>query len=205
MKIAMFGATGRVGKEALKRALADGHEVIALARTPESLESNQLLTVIKGDIRDEAAVIRTIAGADIVFSAIGTDKTTTLTDAIPYMIKAMQGNNISRIVTIGTAGILQSRNKPELLRYEAGDANRRLTFAAEEHHKLYLSLEQSQLAWTIICPTYLPDGDAVGNYRIEEDFLPIDGKKITVGDTAAFAYEVLISDSHLRSRVGIAY
>ncbi len=205
MKIAIFGATGRVGNEVLKRALADGHEVIALARIPENLESNKLLTVIQGDIRDEAAVSSTIASTDIVFSAIGTDKTTTLTDAVPYMIKEMQVNNISRIVTIGTAGILQSRNKPEILRYEAGDANRKLTFAAEEHHKFYLSLEQSQLAWTIICPTYLPDGDAVGNYRIEEDFLPVDGKKITVGDTAAFAYEVLISDSHLRSRVGIAY
>ena len=205
MKIALFGATGRVGKEVLKQALAAGHEVVALVRSPEKLVGNDKLTTIQGDVRDAAAVSHAISGVDVVFSALGTDKTTTLTEAIPHMIGAMKDGGISRIITIGTAGILQSRIEPEKLRYEAGDTNRRLTFAAEEHHKVYDMLRQSGLEWTVVCPTYLPDGAAVGDYRTERDLLPEDGKKIAVGDAASFAYQELVEGHHIGFRVGISY
>ena len=205
MKIALFGATGRVGKEVLKQALAAGHEVVALVRSPEKLAGHDKLTIIQGDVRDAAAVSQAISGVDVVFSALGTDKTTTLTEAVPEMIGAMKEAGINRIVTIGTAGILQSSIEPEKLRYEAGDTNRRLTFAAEEHHKVYDMLRASGLAWTIVCPTYLPEGEAVGNYRTERDLLPEDGKKITVGDTANYAYQELVEGNHIGFRVGISY
>ncbi len=205
MKIAIFGGTGRVGNEVLNQALAAGHEVVALVRSPEKLTVEDKLTIIKGNVTDVEAVARTISGADLVFSALGTDKTTTLTEAVPHMVKAMKENDISRIVTIGTGGILQSRIDSEKLRYQAGDSNRRLTFAAEEHHKVYDLLRESELNWTIVCPTYLPDGEAEGNYRTERDFLPEDGKKISVGDTANFAYEELVTGNHIGYRVGISY
>ena len=205
MKIALFGATGRVGLEVLKQALGEGHEVTVLVRSPEKLAPHDKLTVIQGDVRDANAVTLAIAGMDVVFSALGTDKTTTLTEAVPHMIKAMKDAGINRIVTIGTAGILQSKIDPEKLRYEAGDTNRRLTFAAEEHHKVYDMLRQSGLDWTIVCPTYLPDGVAVGDYRTERDLLPGDGKQISVGDTAAFAYGELLQGDNIGFRVGISY
>ncbi|WP_186671976.1 NAD(P)-dependent oxidoreductase [Sporosarcina sp. BP05] len=205
MKIALFGATGRVGEEVLKLALAEGYEVTALVRSPEKLAPHGRLTVIQGDVRDADTVTLAIAGMDVVFSALGTDKTTTLTEAVPHMIKAMKDAWINRIVTIGTAGILQSKIDPQKLRYEAGDTNRRLTFAAEEHHKAYDMLRQSGLDWTIVCPTYLPDGVAVGNYRTERNLLPEDGKQIAVGDTASFAYGELLQGDNIGFRVGISY
>ncbi|MCZ2259303.1 NAD(P)-dependent oxidoreductase [Sporosarcina sp. G11-34] len=205
MKIALFGATGRVGGEVLKLALAAGHEVTALVRSPEKLTSHGQLTIIQGDVCDAKAVARAISQADVVFSALGTDKTNTLTEAVPHMIRAMEETGVSRIVTIGTAGILQSRTESEKLRYEAGDSNRRLTFAAEEHHKVYDMLHQSGLDWTIVCPTYLPDGAAVGDYRTERDLLPEEGKQISVGDTANFAYDELMEGYNTGFRVGISY
>ncbi|MFS0575684.1 SDR family oxidoreductase [Sporosarcina sp. 179-K 3D1 HS] len=205
MKIALFGATGRVGSEVLRLALADGHEVTALVRSPEKLAPHERLQVNEGDVRDWDTVNRTIEGADVVFSALGTDRTTTLTEATPHFIRAMEQSAVRRIVTIGTAGILQSRTTPDLLRYEAGDSNRRLTFAAEEHHKALELLQNSGLDWTIVCPTYLPDGPPTGSYRIERDVLPDEGKQISVGDTAEFAFAELLAGSHIGYRVGIAY
>lgn len=205
MKIALFGATGRVGMGVLKLALEDGHDVTVLVRSPEKLDAHNKLTIIQGDVREESAVARTIAGADVVFSALGTDKTTTLTEAVPHFIREMKAGGINRIVTIGTAGILQSRTDSEKLRYEAGDSNRRLTFAAEEHHKAYDMLQESGLDWTIVCPTYLPAGEATGEYRILRDLLPEEGKEITVNDTADFSYGELIEGKHVGCRVGIAY
>ena len=44
--------------------------------------------------------------------------------------------------------------------------------------------EQSKLEWTIVCPTYLPDGERLGKYRTESNYLPEGGIEISVSDTA---------------------
>ena len=205
MKIILFGATGRTGSEILRRALEDGHEVTAFVRSPEKCQAHDKLTIVEGDVRHADSVKHIIEGADAVVSALGTDKTTTLTEATAAIIEGMKEYNVSRIVTIGTAGILQSRTEPEKLRYQSNESNRKLTFAAEEHHKAFTMLQNSNLDWTVVCPTYLPDGEAVGNYRTERDRLPIDGKQISTGDTAAFAYDELLKKEYIGCRVGLSY
>ena len=67
MKIAIFGGTGRVGNEVLNQALAAGHEVVALVRSPEKLTVEDKLTIIKGNVTDVEAVARTISGADLIW------------------------------------------------------------------------------------------------------------------------------------------
>ncbi|WP_432353495.1 NAD(P)-dependent oxidoreductase [Sporosarcina sp. A2] len=205
MRIALFGGTGRVGSIILARLLEEGHQVTALARNPEKLSVHPNLTVVQGDAKDAAASATTILGSEAVVSALGTDKTTTLSDAVPHIITAMKSENVKRIVTIGTAGILQSRLDSTKLRYKAGDSNRKLTTAAEEHHQAYRALELSALDWTIVCPTYLPDGEETGTYRTEENYLPLDGKQISTADTALFTLCELVSCNHIGARVGIAY
>lgn len=204
MNITIFGATGRVGSLVMQRALNEGHSVTAFVRDASRLKQQPTKQVI-GDVRVKEDVFQAIEGADLVVSALGTDKTTTLTEAIPSIIEAMKQFGVKRIVTVGTAGILQSRTDSSKVRYEAGDSNRKLTFAAEEHHRVYNQLKATNLDWTIVCPTYLPDGEATGKYRVEKDYLPVDGKMISVGDTAQFVYDELMNQKFNQSRVGIAY
>lgn len=204
MKIAIFGATGRVGQQLLKHALAGGHEAKALVRTPK-IEPLPGLKILLGDVRNAEDVERTIEGAEAVFCALGTDRTTTLSEAMPLIIEAMEKHGCQRIITIGTAGILNSRLTLGVLRYQGGDSNRKLTFAAEEHEKAFRLLQKSGLDWTVVCPTYLPDGEARGQYRAEKDVLPEGGREITVGDTAEFAYRQLEHPEFHRCRVGLAY
>lgn len=206
MNIFIVGGTGRVGSHIVKYALQDGHHVTVLARTPEKLRSSHgNLTVLKGSVLDQEAVANAMRGADAVISALNTDGGTTLSESMPLIIQAMNTEGIRRIITIGTAGILQSRVSPDLLRYRSSESKRRTTRAAEEHEKVYNLLKQTDLDWTIVCPTYLPDGERLGHYRTEIDFLPEDGSRISVPDTAEFAYSQIESEEHIRKRVGIAY
>jgi putative NADH-flavin reductase len=205
MNITLFGATGRVGNEILNLALRDGHHVTALVRTPSKLQPHSNLSIISGDIKNRDLVNQAIENADAVMSAIGTDKTSTLTDAIPLIIDAMNTGNVERIITIGTAGILQSRTNPNAYRFQSSESKRRLTFAAEEHAKVYEHLKDTNLEWTIICPTYLPDGEATGEWRTERNFLPEDSVEISVGDTALCAYNELLDPQFIGTRVGLAY
>lgn len=204
MKIALFGATGRVGRYLLEKALNEGYSVNALVRSPEKLDAHEDLTIIKGDIGNEEDINNTLSGMNFVLSALGADDKS-LTDSIPLIINSMNRHGIKRIVTIGTAGILESHIEPGKLRYEEKDTFRKDTFAVEEHHKMYELLNQSELEWTIICPTYLPDGEAIGNYRVRKNYLPEDGQQISVGDTANFAFQELLAKNYTGSRVGIAY
>ncbi|WP_040285416.1 NAD(P)-dependent oxidoreductase [Sporosarcina koreensis] len=205
MRIAMFGGTGRVGSLMLAALLEDGHTVTALVRDPGRLKAHPHLTVVQGDVKQKQDAQKTIEGADCVVSALGTDKSTTLSEAVPHMIAGMEQEGIRRILTIGTAGILNSRLTPGALRYNGGDSNRKLTAAAEEHHAAYSALAASSLDWTIVCPTYLPDGSETGVYRVMDDWLPPDGRQISTGDTAHFAVRELIEGKHAGHRVGIAY
>lgn len=206
MNILLLGATGRVGQQILTNALNENHIITALVRTPEKLQViHNNLTVLQGNVLNKEDIIRAMNGVDVVVSALNTDGTTTLFESMPLIIDAMEKESINRIVTIGTAGILQSRTTPELLRYQSSESKRKSTRAAEEHHKVYDILKQSNLEWTIVCPTYLPDGERLGHYRTERDFLPEGGVEISVPDTAEFAFSQIKSSDYINSRVGIAY
>lgn len=204
MNLLILGGTGRVGSHLVMNALQDGHHVTALVRTPDKI-NHENLTVIQGNVLKKEDIARAMHGVDVVLSALNTDGGTTLTESMPLVIDAMKKEGIKRIITIGTAGILQSRVSRELLRYQSSESKRKLTRAAEEHHKVYDMLQQSGLDWTVVCPTYLPDGEKLGKYRTERNFLPEDGSQISVPDTADFAYSLLQSSDYIKARVGIAY
>ena len=208
MRLAVLGATGRVGGEIVRMALQDGHKVTALVRTPRTpskLEEHNHLTILQGNALSIEDVEQTIIDADIVISALNANGTTTLSESIPHIILSMKKHDIKRIVTIDTAGILDSRIESGKFRFQTSESKQKKTFAAEEHAKIFQMLKKSDLDWTIVCPTYLPDGEETGKYRIEKNQLPLNGQKITVGDTARFAYEECFKKQFLHTGVGIAY
>ncbi|RXI99863.1 hypothetical protein DS745_13360 [Anaerobacillus alkaliphilus] len=207
MRILLLGASGRVGSEFLKLANIDNQEVTAFVRDRTTL-IYQAKTVHEGNVLRKEDIHSAMANQDIVVSALGTDGKATLSGSIPFIIESMKYYGIKRIITVGTAGILQSRVSPSLYRYQSTETRRRsprATQAAEDHRLAYETLKSSTLDWTVICPTYLPDGEAIGNYRYEVDYLPIDGEKISVGDTAQFTFEQITSNKHIHCRVGLAY
>ncbi|KAB8126386.1 SDR family oxidoreductase [Gracilibacillus oryzae] len=206
MNILLLGATGRVGNKILAKAIADQHHVTALVRSPEKLTiQSDYLNIIDGNVLNEGDIASSMADADVVISALNTDKNNTLTKSMPLIIDAMKQHEISRIVTIGTAGILDSRSQPDKYRFQTNESKRRSTTAAEDHLAAYQHLKESDLEWTIVCPTYLPEGHEKGQYLTEKNLLPLDGKEIKTGDTAAFAYAELFEKNFVHFRVGIAY
>jgi len=206
MHILVLGGTGRVGSHIVALALKDQHYVTVLVRDPEKIHAHDKnLTIIQGDALNQEDMVRAIHGADVVISALNTDGTHTLSESMPLIIEAMHNEGIKRIITIGTAGILQSRLFPNVLRYQSSESKRKSTRAAEEHHRVFLLLNDSNLDWTIVCPTYLPVGELLGKYRAERDVLPEGGAQISVMDTAEFTYNQIKDSSYIKSRVGISY
>ncbi|WP_347861257.1 NAD(P)H-binding protein [Salimicrobium sp. PL1-032A] len=205
MRIAILGATGRVGS-AVANHLATEHQVTALVRSKEKAHHmlHPDISLVEGDALDEASLEQLITDQDVIFSGLSTDKTTTLSESIPKVTKEMQKHDVLRIITIGTAGILNSRNEEGKMRYETNESRRRLTFAAEEHEKVFRHLEKEDREWVVLCPTYLPDEESQGPLREEVDYLPEEGKKAPVKDVVDVAVREIISPTYRNVRVGLA-
>lgn len=105
-RIAVFGVTGAVGGLVVRGALDAGHEVVAHARAPEKIElRHPALRVVGGPLRDDAAVARTVAGADAVVSALGPaplQRGTPIADGTARIVEAMRHAGVERLVAIAT-------------------------------------------------------------------------------------------------------
>lgn len=206
MNILILGATGRVGTQILNLALSDQHSVTVLVRNPSKLQhKSDHLHIIEGNVLNPENLSHAVKDIDVVISTLSTDQSTVLSESAPLIIDAMKHEGVTRIISIGTAGILNSRTHSDLLRYESGESKRKLTRAAEEHRHFFTHLKSSGLDWTIVCPTYLPDSDYQGEYRILRDYLPENPSSISVKDTAAFAYSQINSNTYIHARVGLTY
>lgn len=112
MKLAIFGATGLVGKVLVQRAVARGYKVQVLSRKP-MMEGDLPagVDVITGDYFDSAAVRQTLVGVDAVLSTIGPPqhRKTPLTPedferGMQQLVTEMESAGITRIINIASAG-----------------------------------------------------------------------------------------------------
>lgn len=73
MEYFITGATGFIGGHIARQLLDDGHDVIALARTPSKADDLEAAgaTVVEGDITDKATLREPMEGVDGVFHVAG--------------------------------------------------------------------------------------------------------------------------------------
>ena len=79
MTIAVFGATGKIGKHFIATALKNNFKIRALARFSASVDPVlEHAKLVKGEIFDPNAVNRVLLGADAVLFVAGLKKNKTL-------------------------------------------------------------------------------------------------------------------------------
>src|SRR5437588_10426598 len=102
MNLVVLGATGRTGRLVVEQALAAGHTVTALVRSPEKLTtSSPNLRVVTGEATDRAAVSRALEGADAVISALGGNGSV-IADSTSAIVAAARQAGVSRVVVLSS-------------------------------------------------------------------------------------------------------
>lgn len=206
VKIALFGATGRTGRHILRAALADGHQVHALVRSPSKLTlPDEAVVVFVGDALDVEMVKYAMRECDVVASALGlTDpfQPEALSQATANIIAAMESLGLQRLVAVAGAGILQDR-KTGRLRLESPDFNPAYLPYAREHFRMLELLTHSHLAWTLVCPPAMRETPSVP-LRAEANVLPEGGRRASYAAVGAFVYRLLSSLEYLHQCVGVA-
>lgn len=204
MQLLVFGASGRVGRRLCEYAVSDGHRVTAFVR--DAARAPDGVAVIEGDVTDAEAVAAAVSGQDAVCSALGSeegDDLDALETGIENLVAAMEASEVTRLVAVGAAGILQAT--PGRLRLDMADFPERLESLAATHRAVYDRLRPSGLDWTLVCPPLMPDGPPTNHYRTAVDYLPEGGQSVSTGDVAALVYDAAVNGRYSCERVGIAY
>jgi len=84
MKIFITGGTGFIGSRLTEKLVSQGHEVILLLRDPSKAASYNKVQYITGDIFNREALIKGMAGCDLVFHMAAYTKPGSADPLIPY-------------------------------------------------------------------------------------------------------------------------
>lgn len=208
MKVAIFGSTGSVGREAVKQALEQGHMVTAFAREPAKLgiEDTANLRVVQGDVLSRASVEEAVKGQDAVICVLGAGRKGNIrSEGTQNIIRAMEKTGVSRLICQSTLGVGDSRGNLNFLwKYIMFGMLLRQAYA--DHVRQEEFVKQSSLDWTIVRPTAFTDGTWTGEYR--HGFPSTDKAatlKISRADVADFLLRQLTDDTYLKKTPGLSY
>lgn len=207
MKIAVFGATGLVGKYIVKQALLKGYEVNAFGRNVfEEFDEQENLHLLKGSAFEAAQVRNAVAGAYAVLSAIGggpeaDDRSRSL--GMKTILQEMSAAGISRLICVGDAGILDDGKGALVMDSEEYPAKNRNV--ADEYQRVLQLLQGSSTEWTIACPARVENAEATGNYHVKADELPaLDKGFVNAGDLSLFMLSEIVNRDFICKKVGIS-
>ncbi len=208
MKIAIFGGTGRTGLHLVEQALAEGYQVVVLARTPSKLSiSNAALKVIQGDVQDTQAVDQTIAGVDAVISVLGptnNDPTFEVSQGMSNILHTMKAQGVRRLIITAGAGVGDPNDAPKLfnhvmnflLKLMAKNVLADMTKAVE-------MARSSGLDWTVVRLPMLTDDPKTGNVQVGYVGKGM-GSRIARADIAAFILAQLKDNTYLQKSPAIS-
>lgn len=206
-KLLIFGATGTVGRELVKQALAQGYGVTAFARTPSKVElQHENLTVVQGDVLDATAVERAVRGQDVVLCALGAGaKGQVRSEGTKQIIQAMEKTGVRRLICQSTLGVGDSRsNLTFFWKYIMFGLLLRNAYADHVQQEAYV--KASHLDWTIVRPAAFTDGERTGTYQ--HGFPGTDQSttlKISRADVADFMLQQIVDDRYLCATPGLSY
>lgn len=209
MKLTVFGATGGVGTEVVRQAVAAGHEVVAVVRDPARLAGPAVtgLSVVTADVMDPAQIGPAVKGSDAVVSALGPRKggpVTVLTDGVRSILTAMTGTGVRRLVAVSASGAFIEPGEPFVTRVIVKPLLQRiLAGAMADTRRMEEEIRASDTAWTLIRPPQLTNRPGRGRYRREIDRNV--GRSIARPDVADAILAALADPATIGHAVGIGY
>lgn len=217
-----MAATGGVGSQLLRQAVAAGHEVTVVVRDPRRLPDVPVRVVV-ADLAapDPVRLVSSLDGADAVVSGLGARsgaQAGVASRGTRAVVQAAGDTGVRRIVVVSAAsvGTVPSPGRPNPPRHNPGDGffmrhlAAPLAKAAFRRHYVDLALMEdilrdSDLDWTVIRPPRLLDGRLTMKYRTAYEHNVRAGMFISRADVAHHMLEVLGRPETVRRVIGIAY
>lgn len=207
MNLVVLGATGGIGLEIVRQAVARHHSVTAFVRRPDRLAAYQdCITVEQGDLLSSPQLKRAIQGHDAIVSAFGPRvpiakaDANLLRDFAAALTTAMGRASIRRLVLVSTAFLFRDSILPPA--YLVG----KLFFpgVVADASAMERTIAESGLDWTIVRPPQLTDGPFSGTYRTCVGHLPRFGFNISRANVADCLIKTVEDRGYVGKVLGIS-
>lgn len=195
LKIALIGATGKAGTYILKALLAQNHQVKALIRNPEKLQTRHAsLEIVIGDVKDAETVHALIEGCDIVISALGmgqpASEKTIFTQSTGNIIKTMQAFDLKRYIVITGINVdTPADEKDTKTQFATKWMYDNYPVSTADRQKEYDLLTKSNLDWTLIRLPLISQTDE--QTPVRTSLVNCEGEQINAANLAQFIIEQL--------------
>jgi len=213
MKIAIVGASGKIGSRISAEAISRGHTVTGIARNPEAGIKNENIKWVKADALDAESLAAVLQGHDALISAFGIDWARPETyplfvDVSRSEIEAAKKAGLKRLIVVGGAGSLEVAPGLQLVdtpqfpdEWRAG--------ANEQRKSLEIFRMENDLDWTFFSPAIIIEpGPRTGRFRLGKDNPVFDEKghsTISYDDYAIALLNELENPQFIRQRFTIGY
>lgn len=212
MKLALVGATGNIGRQIARHALANGHQVTAIVRSEKQLPAElDGAALAIAPLDDSAALAAVIAGHDVLASAYGPrpgDDIGQIAVVAGQLLDAARQAGVPRLVVVGGAGSLEVAPGVQLV--DTPDfpaAYKPFALAAREALKQLQAVQD--IDWTFFSPAAeIGPGEERGQYRVQARAFLADAEghsRISYADYAAAFVEELETHAHPRQIITAAY
>lgn len=164
--LAIFGATGSVGRHLVDFALEAGFGVRALSRRPNALQDRPGLTQVTGDVVDPGAVLETLQGSQAVLVALGArarDRSGIRTKGTQVIVDGMHAQGITRVVCLSALGTNESSDGLPFV-YRSIVFPLFLGPTIADHAAQETLLRAANLDLTLVRPPNFTDGPRTGAY-----------------------------------------
>lgn len=215
MKVAVIGSTGYVGSHLVKELADRNYDVVAIARHPEDIPSNEKTTKIEADINDNHQLVAALKNVDVVVSAFNAGWANPnlyedFTKGALAIQQAVKDAGVRRFIVIGGAGsllidgnrLVDSPDFPKEIKPGA--------LAAADY--LDTIRKENQLTWTMFSPAIEMNahagGTRTGKYRTGLDAPVFDQEgrsRLSVEDLAVAIVDEIEQKQFLNKRFTAAY
>ncbi|MFK4225009.1 NAD(P)-dependent oxidoreductase [Streptomyces sp. NPDC019890] len=210
MRLTVFGATGGIGQEIVRQALASGHEVTAVVRDPSRFPiTGPDLQVFKADLKEGESLRAAVAGRDAVLSGLGARRradagiAAKLTRSVLWAMEAEQTRRLL-VVSAGPLGPAPERT-PLLDRTMLAVINLLLQDVYADLRAMEEELARSATDWTSVRPPRLLNKPLTGSYRTVVGGNPRSGRTIGRADVAHAMLAMVDDPATVKQGVGVAY
>src|SRR5262245_15387236 len=215
-KLAVFGASGRIGAEVVRQALDAGHTVTAVVRgtahLPSQLDPTRpgLTVVTVPGLSDPGPLGPAVAGADAVISGVGPRRRSDVavaSTATRAILTAMREHGVRRLVVVSAVPVGPAPDGESLpyrlILLPLIKALLKGTYA--DLGQMEDDLRDSGTDWTVVRPPRLTDRPLTGKYRTVVGGNVARGPLIGRADVAHAMLAALDDPATIGQPVGAAY
>ncbi|MER6613337.1 NAD(P)-dependent oxidoreductase [Streptomyces xantholiticus] len=210
MILTVFGATGGIGQEIVRQALAAGHRVTAVVRDPARFPvTGRGLEVLCSDLKDPRDLRPAVAGQDAVLSGLSPRRrsdagiTARLTRSV---LAAMEAEGTRRLLVVSAAPLgTPPEHEPLLDRAMMSVVGTVLKPVYDDLRVMESELARSATDWTALRPPKLLDKPLTGEYRMAVGGNPRSARSIGRADVAHAMLSMTHDPATLEQGVGVAY